>query len=128
MISQTQSNQEYSTVIEINPPDKVEKIVSSEIIVQGDFQASTNVYGRFGSQTCSPSVWTTPPLSSSNYEITFDCTNLIEQNNFKTGSASFSLETSKAALNLKGDVKLTYYNNFVFIEHDISILWKPGNL
>jgi hypothetical protein len=113
-IAQTVADNFYNQTININPPDKIEQIYSVEFIAKGDFQASTDVAGKIRKvggnwQDCSPNTWTTPNVDTSSYEISFDCSNLVS--GFTEGNIEFGIQTNKIAQNIKGMIKMTYYNN-----------------
>lgn len=113
----TSAGSPYVTTININPPDGVADIAFFEVILKGDFQASTEVKAKVrktGTETlydCSPSSWTTPSVDTPNYEISFDCSALANQFDFTTGKIDAGFSVSKTAQNVKGYAKMTYYNN-----------------
>ena len=114
-IAQTVAGNDYVKNIMIESPDGIAEILSLEIILKGDFQASTDVKGKTkigGSlEDCSPFTWTTPNTDAPSYDITFDCTDLVEQYNWKGGIKEFGFRTDKIAQNIYGTLKMTYYNN-----------------
>ncbi len=116
-VAQSTANHDYITTITIKPPDGISQIISFEIILKGDFQASTVVWSRVRKTgtsqifSCSPSSWTIPNVDVPNYEVTFDCSDLASHYNFTTGQIDAGFQTSKMAQNLKGYVRMTYYND-----------------
>jgi len=109
-ISQTIANQDYTKAITINSPDGIAEILSLEIYIKGDFQATTQIEGKVESSNCNPSSWTTPNMNAPNYELVFDCTNLVKQSGFTSGTKEFKIKMNKVAQNIKAKIKITYYN------------------
>jgi hypothetical protein len=114
-VAQTTADTDYTKSMTFLPPDGVSKILSYEIFLLGDLQASTDVKARIkvGSQLedCSPSSWTSPNIDTPSYQMVFDCMNLVNSYNvttFKNIDAGF--RTSKIAQNIVARQKITYYN------------------
>jgi len=114
-VFQTSPDTNYVTEISVSSPDNIAEILSLEILLNGDFQASTGIKAKAkvgGSlQDCSPATWTTPSMNAPSYDVAFDCTNLVKQYNWKGGTEEFGFRTDKAAQNIYGTLKMTYYNN-----------------
>lgn len=115
-VAQTSANQDYITTKTIDSPDGIAEIISFEIIIKGDFQSDTDIKARirkFGDDIvydCDPSSWVTPSMNVPNYETSFDCSSLAHQFDFKTGKIDLGMRTDKVAQNLKGSLRVTYYN------------------
>lgn len=113
-VAQATINTDYIQEVHVQSPDGIDDILSLEIKLTGDFQANTGISARVnigGSLvSCSPSTWTTPNIDAPNYEISFDCTDLVNQHDWKGGSQQFGFRTDAIAQNIYGTMKITYYN------------------
>lgn len=116
-VAQTTADTDYIQTITINPPDGIEEIHSFELIITGDFQDSTDIKARVRKTgtapifDCIPLIWATPNVNTPNYEASFDCSSLVDNFDFTTGQIDVGFRTSKVAQNVKGDLKMTYYND-----------------
>lgn len=116
-VAQSTADTDYITTLNINPPDGIASIVSFELLLRGDFQSSTGIKAKVrktGTSTmfdCTPATWTTPAIDAPNYELSFDCSDLANYFDFTTGRIDAGFRTNKVAQNLKGHVRITYYNN-----------------
>lgn len=115
-VASASANQDYVTSLNITSPDGIGKILSLEIILQGDFQTTTAVNGRINSSTgtlvnCTPSTWTTPSVTQGvpGYNVNFDCSSLI--GTWKGGIKQAGFRVNKVATNIYATLKVTYYNN-----------------
>jgi len=111
-VATASANTNYMTSITVDMPDGISQILSLEIMVKGDFQASTGVKGRYqnsGIQDCNPATWTTPNIDAPDYNIIFDCTDEI--GNWLGGTKNFGFRLDKVAKNVAGKVKITYLND-----------------
>jgi len=107
-VSQTIANEEYGKSITFNPPDGITEILSGELYIYGDFQAGTKIYAKIGNSFCNPNGWETPNQDVANYQIIFDCSEILEGK--KTGKQEVRFLTDKIARNLYARYKITYYN------------------
>lgn len=113
-VAQPSANTDYITSIDLSPSDGISEIVSIEIIIRGDFQASTQINGRVKKDgsvySCNPSSWTTPSIDSPGYEAVFDCTDKANSINWLGGEIEIGFRTDKVSQNVNGKMKVTYYN------------------
>jgi len=101
----------------VDTPDGINEIISLEFTSTGDYLANTNIYGGIlvGEQVvlCEPSVWTVPPWNVDNYEVSFDCSDLVQQTKWTghpTIPLTFTFMNDNFGGNVKPRVKMTYYN------------------
>ena len=118
----TKPNNVYTQPIAFDPPDGLSKIISAEIIIQGDFQANTIVSAKIGDAYCEPSRWTTPRYDTAGYRMTFECTFLGLD---KTKDIQFNFVTDLEAKNLKGWYKISYYNDWKLPDEIAGKILKP---
>jgi hypothetical protein len=113
-VAQTVANNEYGKNVNVQSPDGIADILSLEIKMVGDFQANTGISARtnIGGNlvSCEPSNWITPNMDAPSYEVSFDCSNLVEQYNWLGGTQQFGFRTDKVAQNIYGTMKITYLN------------------
>ncbi len=101
--------------LSVNYPDGISKILSMELLVKGDFLANTINVGGFLYEGqgdiiyCTPDMWTIY-RDADNYEMSFDCSDLIQQSDWKGGNLTFGFLSTQVAGNLKTRVKITYEN------------------
>jgi len=109
----------YYRNVTVNPPDGIEEIMSFEFLLTADYPTSTYVYaglddGAGGVLYCDPMFWLTPSFSVGNYEMSFDCTNLINEYDWKGSPDPMTFGWLSAGLgvptNLKPRFSMTYYN------------------
>ena len=111
------ANQIYEVNFDVKTPDRIGEIISMEIFLTGDFQANTKVYARVKKPKSStlfsgnPGDWTSPPVTSTNYDMVFDFSPLIKQYQWKGGNIGFGIFSNKQALNVRARLKITYLNN-----------------
>lgn len=108
-VAQTTAGVWYSQDITISPPDGINRILSSEIHVNGDFQADTTLTIEVESASCSPASITTPNQNIANYDAYFDCSELTEDR--QEGTYTVRLKTDKVAQNIYARAIFTYQNN-----------------
>ncbi|MGD9380974.1 MAG: hypothetical protein PVI03_00865, partial [Candidatus Thorarchaeota archaeon] len=112
----TSAGSPYITTINVQPPDRIDDVISFELVMRGDFQASTQVVAKIrktGTGTlfdCTPTSWTTPSIDTANYELSFDCTSLANQFNFTGGNIDVGFSVDKTAQNVYSRARMTYYN------------------
>jgi hypothetical protein len=109
-IASADKDTDHFTNIYLNPPDRISDILSSKIILEGDFQSNSIITGKLdldGQHDCIPNAWTID--SSDRQRVVFDCSNFM--NNYRGGNFSFGFSADKKIDNVVGDLKLTYYNN-----------------
>ena len=110
--STTNPNQHYgsgvtSSPVVFDPPDGVAKVISAEIIIRGDFLALTDVQAFVNGINCKPNTWSVGSGNVVNYEMTFDCSDIITS----SGVYNLTFMTSKQANNIYARYRITYYNN-----------------
>jgi len=121
-IELTKPDEQYSLRIPFNPPDGVSKIISVEVILQGDFLPQTTIKANLGGSSCNPLYWRTPRWEVAGYRATFECSDLATE---KTKEMEFSFSTSEVATNLKGWYKISYYNDWNLPESVAKEVLKP---
>ena len=111
-IDLTRIDERYSYEIDFSPPDGVSKLLSSEIIVKGDFPPSSLVTITLNGQPCVPREWTTPASDKKileNYEAVFECVDNAKE---RTGKWALDFSTNAVASNVRLTYKNKYYNNW----------------
>jgi len=108
-VAQTVANQWYEKDIPLQSPDGIEKILTAELILKGDFQADTKIYMQIEGENCNEEFWTIPNQDVPNYLVKFDCSNLA--NGKSAGTYAVRVKTDKIAQNIYANIKFTYYNN-----------------
>jgi len=82
-----ENNVIYYRNVTVNPPDGISEIMSFEFLLSADYPTSTYVYAGIDNGAeilyCEPMFWLTPSFPVSNYEMSFDCTNLINEYDWK---------------------------------------------
>lgn len=110
--SSVNANQNYSIIFLLNAPDKISKIYSFQINVQGDFIANTSIKFFINNGTgifyCNP-TWVSPPINVYNYNIHFECSNYFY--NFIGGNITIGFSVNKSASNIQPSLLINYYNN-----------------
>jgi len=115
-IGQTSAGETYIKTITVKPPDGIEKIISFEIKVRGDFKEDTGISAiirKTGSDnifSCEPEKWTIPKIDVADYWLSFDCSTLADKYNFQTGKIDVGIKMDRIAQNIKGYAVMTYYN------------------
>jgi len=108
------ANTIYYYNLSVDYPDGIDRVLAMEILVKGDYAANTISYAGFLVDDtvvyCTPSQWTIY-LTSNNYEMSFDCTPLLQSANWQGGNITFVMMSDTLSANVKTRVKLTYYNN-----------------
>lgn len=125
----------YYRNVTVDFPDGIDEILSMELILSGDYGASTSVFGGFfvGDSVvfCSPQSWTTPPYNVSQYETIFDCSDVVKSANWKGSNiplefAWLSLGTINP-LNIKPKFRITYYNKPTIIAKIYGTEYQCGD-
>lgn len=114
-IQQPSANTDYQKNITIESPDGIERILSLEAFMKGDFQAGTNIRVRIRHPNgtlldCNPSQWTTPNQDIADYDTVFDCSDLIKEFSFTGGDVEAGFRLSKVAQNVNIRLVITYLN------------------
>lgn len=107
--SQTVADKFYEKTRTIDPPDGISEIINVQFFIRGDFSANTSIFTKVNNQSCTPNYWQIPNKNTLNYDIIFDCTDLVQP--FKGGEINLSFMTDKIAQNIVGTYRMTYYNN-----------------
>ena len=112
-IDLTKPDERHTYEIDFSPPDGVSKLLSSEIIVKGDFPPSSLVTITLNGQPCNPREWTTPASEKrvlENYEVVFECVDSTKEMIGRKWTADFS--TNAQASNVRLTYKNKYYNDW----------------
>ena len=108
-VAQTVANNWYTKDIKLESPDGIEKIISAEILLRGDFLSGTKIYVEIDGKTCKETYWAIPNQNVANYLLSFDCSNLAGG---KTGGTyTVRMKSDKIAQNIYVNIRFTYYNN-----------------
>ena len=108
-VAQTVANNWYAKDIKLESPDGIEKIISAEILLRGDFLAGTKIYVEIDGKTCKETYWAIPNQNVANYLLSFDCSNLAGG---KTGGTyTVRMKSDKIAQNIYVNIRFTYNNN-----------------
>lgn len=105
------ANTWYSKNMSFDPPDGISEMLSGEILIKGDWALTTIVSLTLNGQTCKQASWTTAGVATWDYNIVFDCDNLINVTNQKLMSFNMSLRANKNAANVYVRARYTYKNN-----------------
>jgi predicted nucleic acid-binding Zn-ribbon protein len=108
-LASSTANVNYTRNITLSSPDGISKIISAEVLIRGDFLASTRINLWVNKKQCNPIQLVTPAVASYNYDFTFDCSSLT--NNITSGNYTLTLNTNRTATNLYVNTRFTYYNN-----------------
>jgi len=131
-VQSANAGNDYYQDINLVIPDGISKIISAELVINGDYPSSTVIYARLSNGNgnlyeCRPDRWTTPAVSSvSNYKASFDCSNLAK--NYDSGRFKVGYRVSKTSSNLRPYLKLTYYNNPLPAIDIFGTEYLPGDI
>jgi hypothetical protein len=116
-VASANANTDYIGTISVTPPDGISKINSLEIMITGDYQATTTVYakvretGKTKIYNCTPISVVTANAVLRNYNTVFDCSNLVKTFKWKGGSIDIGFRADKTSTNINARAVMTYYNN-----------------
>jgi len=108
-LASSTANVNYTRNITLDSPDGISKIISTEVMIRGDFIASTRVILWVNKKQCSPTQLVTPAVATNNYDLTFDCSSLTKD--VTSGNYTLTLNTNRTATNLYANTRFTYYND-----------------